>query len=313
MTEEEKTQSALPLNDQPNSEEQPAAAKEDAAIPVEESSLPETANIEKEETVTAESDGEPEDLTKTAETGKTAPAIEIEASKIEDQPTEKETEKKFDPAEKSNRPKSDRPQPKTIAAAVVALLIIIAVIWLIVGNMGRNSSTADNNSVKVSTAVENGKVSIIEEVPEEIQVNVTSADVPVWPKTKIIAYYSNTIRNADANDCSQVEPLEREIDEKFDSNIINTVNGLLEPLSSAEKAAGYYSALPLGTRLKYVKLDGDGTLEVNFDYQLGKAAGSCAVTAIRSQITNTLMQFAQVQSVKICVDGNCQQDQILQP
>ncbi|MFA6227655.1 MAG: GerMN domain-containing protein [Patescibacteria group bacterium] len=349
MTEEEKTQSALPLDGQPDNQEQAIAPVDDTVVSVAESApletMAETEEIKAEETggaiaekSVAEESNKPIETIDEAVTTEIASAMENEAStskaeikpEAETTPVAKSNEPVKEPDEVKEKPevemekqperiekegiiKSDRPQPKTIAAAVIALLIVIAVIWLIVSNMSQGQVAEGDGSVRVSTTLEDGKVSIIEEVPEEIKVNVTSDDVPVWPTTKVIAYYSNTVKNANSSDCSKVEPLEREIDDKFDSNIVNTVIGLLQPLSSADKAAGYYSAIPLGTRLKYVKLDDDGTLEVNFDSQLDKAAGSCAVTAIRSQITNTLMQFAQVQSVKICIDGNCQQDQILQP
>ncbi|MFA5124868.1 MAG: GerMN domain-containing protein [Patescibacteria group bacterium] len=318
MTEEEKIQSALPLDNQSDNQGSSALPVADVIVSTEEAVLPEAkAEAEgAEEAITEESKGLTETLetevSSDAESG--APIIETENQpESPDSPEMTEVVIPSEQVKKDEEPKSDRPQPKTIIAAVVALLIVVAVVWLIVSSMNQDKTVDGDGTVKVSTALENGKVSIIEEVPDEIQVNVTSDDVPVWPKIKIIAYYGNTVSNPNSNDCSKVEPLEREVDDKFDSNIVNTVIGLLQPLSSTDKAAGYYSAIPLGTRLKYVKIDDDGTLEVNFDSQLDKAAGSCAVTAIRAQITNTLMQFAQIQSVRICIDSNCQQDQILQP
>jgi spore germination protein GerM len=56
----------------------------------------------------------------------------------------------------------------------------------------------------------------------------------------------------------------------------------------------------------------DGVAQIDFseslDYQVG---GSCRVTAIRSQITNTLLEFPTVDEVVISINGRI--DDILQP
>jgi len=83
-------------------------------------------------------------------------------------------------------------------------------------------------------------------------------------------------------------------------------------LTPEELNAGWSTNIPLGTYLRYVNIKG-GVAEVSLSSELGKSAGSCAVTAIRSQIEKTLLQFSYISSVKICVENNCNQDEILQP
>jgi spore germination protein GerM len=49
----------------------------------------------------------------------------------------------------------------------------------------------------------------------------------------------------------------------------------------------------------------DGELTVDFDNQLqAGVGGSCRVSAIRAQITKTLMDLPGVDSVLISIDGN---------
>lgn len=331
MTEEEKIQAPLPLTDQPEntpelSEEQIVegiveAAGEPVTEEITVEVIPETAEQQIIEEIknelaaepVAEVVIEPEILPEEVIVEEVVTESEPVAEKAEIKEEKTNSDLAEDKAVTANKNFFARPQVRTAGVIIIVLAIIIAVIWLASRSASQDGQADNGVNVRVSDALEKGKVSIIEEVSNEINVNVTSADVPVWPRIKIIAFYNNTVKDPNLRDCSKVELLEREVDKKYDSNIINTVNGLLEPLSATDKAAGYYSAIPLGTQLKYIKLDDDGTLEANFSSQLGKAAGSCAVSAIRSQITNTLMQFAQVQTVKICVDGNCSQDQILQP
>ena len=88
---------------------------------------------------------------------------------------------------------------------------------------------------------------------------------------------------------------------------------MLQPLTSTEKEAGYVSVIPDGSLLKSIKLDDSGVATATFTGNLNKAAGSCAVTAIKAQIKDTLLQFASVKSVVICIDENCKEDEILQP
>ena len=94
--------------------------------------------------------------------------------------------------------------------------------------------------------------------------------------------------------------------------MVNTVRGLLTPLSSDELAQGWSSSIPLGTYLRNVVIK-DGVAKITLSANLNKVAGSCAVTAARAQIEKTLLQFSYINSVEICVDDNCNQDEILQP
>ena len=207
----------------------------------------------------------------------------------------------------------ERVKISTIVGILAILLVVISVIYVAAKQIGAPERSGNGQKVVVSDRPEAGKVSIIEEATaDDIGVLVNSGKT-VWPKTDIFAFFGNSQKNPDGNDCTQVYAVKRSVEKKYDSNMMNTISGLLQPISAAEKEAGYFSAIPAGATLKYLKLDDTGIIEANFSGAIKNAAGSCAVTAIRSQIKSTLMQFSAVKSVVICVDGECDDGKILQP
>lgn len=215
---------------------------------------------------------------------------------------------------------------------VFTIVIIILVVFLLVKVFGNKESGFDvldtiaNVNVKVSNEQEQGKVNIVKEDTRKLneQVSEQAANQPQLTTTpatglasasttKIIAFYPNSIKNPGAADCRIVFPLERIAEKKYDSTVINTVRGMLSTLTAAEKNLGFTTNIPAGTMLKTVKITDKGVAEVNFTAGLNRIGGSCAVSAARAQIEQTMKQFPQVKSVLICVDGNCKQDEILQP
>jgi len=200
-----------------------------------------------------------------------------------------------------------------IFTGIVVAIIVIGGAWFF--SQGDNSVSDYNNfKIKVKGEAETGQVNIIEQVNPDIQVNgqATTTQEPL-PTGKNFTFYLNTKNDPNTQNCERVYPLERVVEKKYDSDIINTTINLLTPLEPAEKDKGFASAIPDGTFLQYIKIDDSGNLEANFSGNIAKAAGSCAVSAIRAQITQTLSQFSQVKTVKICINGNCRQDEILQP
>ncbi|MEK7583549.1 MAG: Gmad2 immunoglobulin-like domain-containing protein [Patescibacteria group bacterium] len=90
-----------------------------------------------------------------------------------------------------------------------------------------------------------------------------------------------------------------------------TLDELLRGVYKAEADAGYQSNINSGTTIKSVNLK-SGVLTIDFDKNLeAGVAGSCRVTAIRAQITQTAKQFSNVSSVVISVDGKS--EGVLQP
>jgi len=82
--------------------------------------------------------------------------------------------------------------------------------------------------------------------------------------------------------------------------------------NETETENGYGTELPEGVKLKSVASDADGVLTADFSRQLDqRVAGSCRVTAIQSQIAQTLKQFPEVRDVVISIEGET--EGILQP
>lgn len=209
----------------------------------------------------------------------------------------------------------DQPRDfRRIARIIAAIAILIFFAWLINRESTKDNSSDSNVNITVDGEQQNGTINIIDEVKGDIKIEDSSVTATRPLAGYVInAYYLNTKNDPEMKDCGKVYELKRQGERKYDSNIVNTVRGLLSPLSAEEQAQGFSSAIPANTFLQYVRLDGNGNMEANFSGQIAKAAGSCAVTAIRAQITQTLMQFANVKTVTICINGNCKQDEVLQP
>lgn len=78
---------------------------------------------------------------------------------------------------------------------------------------------------------------------------------------------------------------------------------LLKGPTDAERANGFDSMIPAGTRLRSLTIV-DGLATADFDARLQREkGGSMRVLAIRQQIERTLMQFPSVRQVEIRVEG----------
>lgn len=246
---------------------------------------------------------------------KEAPEVEEEKPAEDADLPETEVVAKSEEVKESTGSNLEQPRDfRRIARIIAVIAILIFFAWLINRESTKDNSSDSNVNITVDGQEQNGTVNIIDEVKGDIKIEDSSVTA-TRPLTGYVinAYYLNTKNDPEMKDCGKVYELKRQGERKYDSNIVNTVLGLLSPLSAEEQAQGFYSAIPANTFLQYVRLDSNGNMEANFSGQIAKAAGSCAVTAIRAQITQTLMQFANVKTVTICINGNCKQDEILQP
>lgn len=89
------------------------------------------------------------------------------------------------------------------------------------------------------------------------------------------------------------------------------INELLEGPTTAEEAQGFATSINEGTELQSISIE-NGIARVDFNETLDQnVGGSCMVLSIRSQIANTLKQFATVNDVVISING--ESELILQP
>lgn len=99
--------------------------------------------------------------------------------------------------------------------------------------------------------------------------------------------------------------VEREMPEKA-SKYFYIAEQLIEGPTQAEKAKGYFSQIPDGTKLRKIRKK-DGTVMVDFSKELGMyGGGTTRVEGMLAQIVYTLTQFGGSKNVQILVDGKAQ-------
>jgi len=110
--------------------------------------------------------------------------------------------------------------------------------------------------------------------------------------------------------CERAFPVERRIPRPMETARA-ALEELLKGATIDESERGYFTNINQGVKINKLtieddvaKVDFDGTLE----FQVG---GSCRVTAIRTQIVQTLKQFPNIKNVVISINGRT--EDILQP
>lgn len=122
---------------------------------------------------------------------------------------------------------------------------------------------------------------------------------------KIKAYFAKN-----SSDCNDVFPVEREI-LKTQSVGLEAIKQLLKGPTQSETNNGYFTSINSGVKINFLKIE-NGIAIIDFDDQLEfQVGGSCRVSSIRAQITETLKQFSTVKSVVISINGRT--EDILQP
>ncbi len=112
------------------------------------------------------------------------------------------------------------------------------------------------------------------------------------------------------NDCGLVSPVVRHIPQT-QAIARATILELLEGPTFLEKHNGFHTSINPGVTINRIAIV-DGEAQIDFSNQLEVGvAGSCRVTQIRAQITETLNQFPSVDRVTISIDGRT--EDILQP
>jgi len=109
--------------------------------------------------------------------------------------------------------------------------------------------------------------------------------------------------------CSVVFPVDRVVP-KTEAVAKAALEELLKGPTDAEKAAGYFTSIPLGSKLNSIVIV-DGEARVDFDQTTQSGGGSCSMVERVSEINFTLKQFLTVKSVKLSIDG--QTGDIFQP
>jgi len=110
--------------------------------------------------------------------------------------------------------------------------------------------------------------------------------------------------------CTKAFPVSRQI-AKTTAVARAALDELLKGPTAEEKAQGYFTSINPGVKIQQLTI-ADGIAKVDFDEAMEQGlGGSCRVSAIRAQITETLKQFSTVKNVIISVNGRT--EDILQP
>jgi hypothetical protein len=114
----------------------------------------------------------------------------------------------------------------------------------------------------------------------------------------VLIFFGNTKIDPNVLNCEITHSVSRQVllsDDKYGAVIAE----LLQGPSEEETNLGFFTSINSGVKLPKIIFSA-GVLTVDFDVDLEKAVGgSCRVSAIRSQITNTLKQFSEVSEVII--------------
>ena len=121
----------------------------------------------------------------------------------------------------------------------------------------------------------------------------------------IKVFYSNTKTDPSAKYCNKTYAVERRV-AKTDGPARIALEEMLVGPTNMEIKNGYFSSIAQWPKIEIQKLTiENGLAKVDFNEALNQqGGGSCKVSAIRSQIENTLKQFSTVKKVEISVDGN---------
>jgi spore germination protein GerM len=110
--------------------------------------------------------------------------------------------------------------------------------------------------------------------------------------------------------CNKVFPIERTIN-KTEAVGRAAIEELLKGPKPTEQTQGFFTSISSGVKIQSLVID-NGIAKIDFNEQLQfQVGGSCKVSAIRAEITETLKQFESVKSVIISIDGKT--EDILQP
>lgn len=124
----------------------------------------------------------------------------------------------------------------------------------------------------------------------------------------VVVYFGHS--DGSSQECEKVFPLARKVF-GVESKEQFAVKALLSGPTDTEESQGYFSSINRDVSVKSFRIE-SGVAYVDFDMEMERGmGGSCRVSAIRSQITSTLMQFPGIENVVISVEGRT--EDILQP
>ncbi|MDP2741571.1 MAG: GerMN domain-containing protein [bacterium] len=168
----------------------------------------------------------------------------------------------------------------------------------------------------VSKTRSNGFLVLAKDNPSGLPENDREIRLPIilepTEMVKVNVYFNVVSQLGEDYTCENVLPAERIIP-KTQAPATAALEELLKGPTSTEKTSegGYSTSINSGVKIKSLTIE-NGTAKIDFDEQLEfQVGGSCRVSAIRAQITETLKQFSTIKNVIISINGRT--EDILQP
>ncbi|MEX0649834.1 MAG: GerMN domain-containing protein [Candidatus Andersenbacteria bacterium] len=159
--------------------------------------------------------------------------------------------------------------------------------------------------------LEKANPSGLPENDSSVRIPIVVSPLTTNETTTVKVFFNNSsLVPSGQDDCQTVFPVERTVPR---TSVIGraALEQLLAGPTAAEKQQGYITSLNPDITIQKLTIQ-DGVARVDFSEELDRAVGgSCRVTAIRSQIVQTLEQFPTVRDVVISVNGRT--EDILQP
>ena len=141
--------------------------------------------------------------------------------------------------------------------------------------------------------------------------NKKVSEEPLKPEETITlkVFFNNSNLDPEAS-CNKVFPVERRV-LKTQAVARAALEELFKGPTEEEKTKGFFTSINSDVKIQSLTIE-NGTARVDFDEQLEfQVGGSCRVSAIRAEITETLKQFSTVREVVISINGRT--EDILQP
>ncbi|MDD5652060.1 MAG: GerMN domain-containing protein, partial [Candidatus Moranbacteria bacterium] len=162
-----------------------------------------------------------------------------------------------------------------------------------------------------SRGAQEGKLIFQKDNPSDMRELDDSLEIPIrFAPTETMTVKVFFGNDNDVDLCSEMYARERTIT-RTQAVGKRAIEELLVGPTREEKDSGYFTSINPDVKLQKITIQ-NGTAYADFDEQLERAVGgSCRVTAIRAQITETLKQFPTVENVVISIDGRT--EDILQP
>ncbi len=160
----------------------------------------------------------------------------------------------------------------------------------------------------------NGILVLEKDNPSGLPENADELRVPVRfnPDLKTItikAFFNNSELDPEFS-CNKVFAVDRQIPETK-AVARAALEQLLFGPTQQDKVKGFFTSINSGVKIQSLSIE-NGIARVDFNDQLEfQVGGSCRVSAIRSQIMETLKQFSSVEEVIISINGKT--EDILQP